>query len=274
MKQRTSHKSDLDSVEHVDLADYLPPVSYADVGPRDYRKLHALHTSVQGEKSIELPKRNLQPSKAIAGSYFQEEDAEEDVFSDGGIDDNDFPSPSKLLRMTNEVESGDALEGAEPIEEFEDVYESLCVPYEGEAPASPSYGDDSLDGLGVDLPDLAFSQAMKQITPRAISSFDSNKANDLFDFEAFEHIRAPNSKFVAADLLGMAASGGYSSHSSRKRERSLSPSLAPSKRRQDSKREDEEPKVASSFDPDMPSWVNEIDPDLINYLKDSVEFVD
>lgn len=273
-KQETTHEPDLDSVEHVNLADDLPPASYADVGPRDYRKLHALHTSVQQDKSVRLPERNLQASQPITGSYFQKPDEENDGFGDGGIDDDDFPSPSKLLGMTEEVESSDALDVAEPIEEFKDVYESLRVPDKGKEPASSNYGDDSLDGLDADLPDLAFSPPLKQITPRGVSSFDSTKANDMFDFEAFEHTSSSTSKSAIWAGMEMAVSGSSSSHNSRKRERSSSPSLAPSKRRQDSRQEDEEPKATAPLNSDMPSWVREFDPDLINYLRDSVQFVD
>lgn len=283
--------SDLDSVELVDLAEDRPPVSYAQVGPRDYRKLHALHTSIQGEKTVSLPKRNPFPDSNAAQSYFQEHQATDDLFDDGGIDDDDFPSPSQLFARLEPVEtsraveyvesfeSSDVPEISEPVEEFEDVFESYPLPYQQEAPVSSGYGDE-LESFEEGLQDLGYTAMLQQATPslpKGHLSFDNTKANDLFDFDAFEIMSDSPLNHATTSALDNATSAvSSSSHNSRKRERSPCPdsNAEISKRRNLSAEDGEEEEDKAVPVLTTPSWVSEFDADLIDGLKEYVEFVD
>lgn len=288
----TEQDTDLSSVELIDLAEDRTPASYAQVGPRDYRKLHALHTSIQGDKSINLPKRNPLPSSANAAqTYFQEDQIADDSFKDDGIDDDDFPSPSQLFARSEPLETpravetvkacewSDAPETTEPVEEFEDVFESHSVPYKQDVPVSPNYGDE-LEGFETDLQDLGYSAILQQTTPNIIkshSSFDNTKANDLFDFDAFEIMSdSPSNPTTTSAFETMVSENSSISKNSRKRARSPFPNTdtEPFKRLQLSTDEDEDEKEETAPVLTTPSWVSEFDADLIDDLRGFVEFVD
>src|SRR6187402_2493425 len=66
-KLKSSYRtdSDLEDVEVVDLAEEEPsPAPYENSAPREYRKLHKLHTSVQQDKVVRRTKQDPQFSYA------------------------------------------------------------------------------------------------------------------------------------------------------------------------------------------------------------------
>jgi hypothetical protein len=109
MKFKTSQQQDLElqDVETVDLTERLSPVLYDSIAPHEYRKLHALHTSVQGgrESTIRLLlKKKSQYSYASQdrpeNSSRLEKAEEKDVFgfddssSDGIFDSASYSDPA------------------------------------------------------------------------------------------------------------------------------------------------------------------------------------
>lgn len=280
--KETDPDSDLDSVELVDLAEDLSsPVSYAQRGPHDYRKLHALHTSIHGDKSVRLPKRNPQPSNPnVDISHSQENLPMGNPFDDGSIDDDELPSPSQLFagfELVEEVDTTTTPESAKPVNQFEDAFEPLAALYLQEASLSPSYGDDSLELFEGNLVRLGFTDMLTQATPKGTSSFDCSKAGDLFNVDAFEFRDDSPIKAMVSSYREKVASGGTSSQINRKRDRSPCLDTKPSKRHQsytegEEAKDDNEKKAASMLT--TPLWVSDFDSDLFDGLKDYVEFVD
>ncbi|KFY25163.1 hypothetical protein V493_04803 [Pseudogymnoascus sp. VKM F-4281 (FW-2241)] len=131
----------IDDVEIIDLSRNLSPIPYEAVAPRDYRKLHALHSSVSNSEQV----RTLRNSKPLAqyghgmkpyNTFLEKSDPEAGTGEDD-LSGDDLPSPSWLL------EKGDA--------SADDAYLGYVADLED---AGSPFGD-----FGNDIPDSLFYEA-------------------------------------------------------------------------------------------------------------------
>ncbi|KAK0124320.1 Sec63 [Cadophora gregata] len=255
-KLKLGHYSDTDdnNAEMVDLSNVLSPVSYSDLAPRDYRKLHKLHTSVQSDKaSIRL---NQKPHF----SYASHKEPEIPFLKkkSGGLDDEqDFPSPSALVGDNDPFDLD-----LDQVEICKDNTRET-LPLESISP----YRDASIESLEADM--VAFDHPVTAVhtTPNAGSSF----CNELFDFEAFENIGDEPVPISASGAIGGTSNITIPTSGSTppKRTLSLSPEKTEVKHRRIMKDLSAAPNAYS-----FPSWVNEFDSELIAGLENLVEFVD
>ena len=163
--------SDSEDAQVIDLAQAISPTPYPKLAPRDYRKLHNLHTSVQSDKSVRLPKQKpgfsyasgQEPHLPFLHKY--ENFAVEFDSEDSG--DDDFPPPSALTGIQS-----DRLQS-------QDQFESSNLQIED--PTAASFPDNSQASLEAGMLELT-EPAM--VGP-ASSQVDSSFANGVFDFDAF-----------------------------------------------------------------------------------------
>lgn len=265
-----TYDSDLDDVEVIDLAEELTPVPYSKLAPRDYRKLHALHGSVQNDVSIRRINPNPQFSYASgkgANLPFLETDKDGIPASDAidSDDDNLFPSPSALLEK--HVDAYDYEEdpfAEEPFSSAKDVGAPARVPV---LSVEDEYMDESMDGLEAAMIDLSDASMLKPPTPTP--KIGSSFGNDMFDFAAFDD-NDPKLEVVSASSSGAPQDQNQASSSisklTEKRQRAATPDLPELKYRRVT-----EPVVDVSS---VPAWVSDFDSELIDGLKDFVDFVD
>lgn len=248
----------------VDLAQGVEPTSYADLAPREYRKLHKLHTSVQADKSLRLPKHSeysyASGNKPDLGFLHKDEELTDmlDALSADDDDEKEFPSPSALKPTTAFARDF----GPDP-------YGDLELP--AHKPARSSFPDDSLMSQNVGMNEYRERSMARQLSPKVDSSF----ANGVFDFDAFDDVveEAPvkddfspsNQDFLQMDENSTPATGGLL-----KRQASTSPEDIEVKHRRITK---DEPQSQATQAP-VPDWVNEFDSDLINELRDYVDFIE
>ncbi|KAG4443821.1 hypothetical protein IFR05_000721 [Cadophora sp. M221] len=258
LKLSTYNDEDCENAEIVDLSKTLSPISYADVAPRDYQKLHKLHTSVQIDKpSLRLTQKPLfsYASGEEPDIPFLKKKTIETSESKDCDDELEFPSPTALLSLDD-----DPFElGLDP---FKSAISNARVTA---APASvSSYREDSIESFEAAMMELDDSGIAKSVPPNVASSF----CNDLFDFDMFEEDGEMVQNLVAGVTFNNPTASPPTQSSALKRPHSANPEQTEVKHRRLT--EDESMAEASS----VPSWVNEFDSDLIDGLKDFVDFVD
>jgi ATP-dependent DNA helicase HFM1/MER3 len=260
LKLKEDIMSDFTDVELVDLTQDLEPISYAQLGPRDYRKLHTLHTSVQSDKTVRLPKKKPEFSyasgKAPEPPFLYKSDEFANIFDSAGPGDDEFPSPA-------------ALEPEWSAQIFNPIpTNSLNLREDGIE--SSSFPDASQASLEAGMLELADAAMIDSLSPKDGSSF----ANGVFDFDAYnEPDQTPEKSVIsstAKDILGKDSTFTPIVVDSLKRDRAATPELQNAKHRRVTK---EEP-VSHATTASVPDWVNEFDSDLINELKGFVDFVD
>jgi ATP-dependent DNA helicase HFM1/MER3 len=264
LKKPDFSDSDLDDVEVVDLAQDPSATSYENFAPREYRKLHTLHASVQKQKdkNVRLPK--VKPQFAYTSgeqphlSFLQKNEEIDDIFDGEDFrDDEDFPSPSALFK-------GD--HGRDVSRSFKPIAESPIK--DVDAPTS-SIWDDSLESLEAGMIGLSDSMMLRLPSPKINTSF----ANGVFDFDAFSNHKDDQEKSTSPHTKASMEEDRVPSpvtKESRKRERSASLELQMKRPRTMEEAQTEKSNPQSS----IPSWVDEFDSDLIDGLKGFVDFVD
>ena len=288
--------SDQNDVEIVDLAEGVSPLQYSKLGPRNYRKLHNLHTRFQKSNTLaRLPKQKPQFSYASGNEpdlpfLRQSKAADDDYIVGSEASDEDFPSPS-AIPLVQHLQKGDV-----------DPFEFGNVNYENAMQTSASL-DDSLESLEAGMLGIDEPMPLRPPTPNVNTSF----AEGFFDFDAFEENYGDPEPY-SSPLMSI----------TRKRERSSTPPLSESKYRRvsqdaetssginssikaessalieressttsdiplvESRRikiqdviEDPPPRVEeTTLQQSVPAWVNEFDADLIQSLMSSVDFVE
>jgi ATP-dependent DNA helicase HFM1/MER3 len=246
-------------MEIIDLAQDLAPVPYADLAPRDFRKLNTLHNSVQKnqpEKIMRLPKQKPQfeygSGKEAQLPFRPKTENYDDIFDSD--DEVDLPSPSALLSGHKKSPG---------------PFKTGSITYQDENDIS-SFPDDSLESLEAGMIGLGDSMILREHTPRVDSSF----ANGVFDFDAYQNddqVQAEDTPMTENEPLVEASVDLPVSKLYLKR--GLSPGLDEPevKHRRVSKSElVQEPSQA----PSVPAWVDEFDSELIEGLKGIVDFVD
>ncbi|APA11383.1 hypothetical protein SS1G_11638 [Sclerotinia sclerotiorum 1980 UF-70] len=187
--------SDQHDVEVIDLSETIPPVIYPDVASKDYQKLHKLHTSIQKDTSVRLPKNQPKFSYANGemfslsfmnkGASESEKKDESDPFDSDGYE---FPSPSTLLKGDMHKDKSVSIPATQ-----------LPPPAMGisryESKSQQDSAEDSFDDPTGSLEDamigLDDSMNLRPATPKLNTSF----ANNVFDFAAFDSEEAYTQQF-------------------------------------------------------------------------------
>lgn len=251
--------SDAGDAELVDLAQDSDPVTYAHLAPRDYRKLHSLHTRIQSDKAVRLPKKKPQFSYASGRApdlpFLQKSNDTANTFDFAESGDDDFPSPSALAPQSSHGRL------------IPDPLESPNFREENAAPLS-YWGSSASFEAG--MRQLAEAEMIDAPSPKDDSSF----ANGVFDFDVFNgNFGAPQnpvSSPLAKEILKNEPTSTPIMKDSLKRARSATLELQQAKHRRIMTQES----TAYSTQATVPDWVNEFDSGLINELKGFVDFVD
>ncbi len=248
-------------VDIVDLAQDVEPTPYVSRAPRDYRKLHHLHTSAQSDKDIRLPKRKAQFSYASGKKpnlpFLDKDTNMADVFDSVNYEeDEEFPSPSAL---------GPTVSAQNPSSE---PFKFFAL--EEEKAATSSFPDNSLQTLEAGILELADNGKVEATS----SKIDSNFANGIFDFDAFNDRVEISKKLeispLRSDVLKNEPCSAQAKMNSLKRDRSATPELPEVKHLRLAKGEH----VSEVAQAAVPNWVNDFDSELIDELKGYVDFVD
>jgi len=255
VKLKDESCSDSLDAEIVDLAHDPEPIPYAKLAPRQYRKLHELHTRMQWDKAVRPPKQKPGFSYASGSEPylpFLNKNEKNDSFTVDS-DDYEFPSPSEM--------APGFLHGGQD----SDPFESLNIHGEDFTPLSlPVSSHANLEAGMAELSDAAMIDNLH-------AEIDSNFANGVFDFDTFNGTpRKPISSSPGKDVPKNEAAVTPIQKDSLKRDRSATPEIQHAKHRRVAKSEP----VSQSTLPAVPDWVNDFDSDLINELKAFVDFVD
>ncbi|RDL39659.1 uncharacterized protein BP5553_03999 [Venustampulla echinocandica] len=249
---------DLDDMEVIDLSSEVSPTPSPELAPREYRRLHKPHTGIQEDEALRLPKQKPQFQYASSQSAqlppVSRTENRDDSLESISISDDSFPSPSALLRG-----------GSKSPDPFEmgDLYNQNDHP-------SSSFQDGSLESLEAGMIGLSDSMMLRGPTPTLTSSF----ADRAFDFKAFEvddDGQKEQSSSEPNELLTQHECLGVSDNLILKRQHSPTPDLEIVKHRRVRRDERAQHTPQGSS---IPAWVDEFDADLIDGLKDFVDFVD
>ena len=265
--KRLNRHSSSERTEIFDLAKELPQSSYADIASHDYRKLHALHTSVQQDKSMSLPKAKPRFSYASGKTpdlpMFQAN--EDDDIDAIGSSDDDLISLPGLMRRT--YHTGGAT-----------TYHTTPTD------AATSIIEKSDYGLGTDhdfSPDdfnLPVQDEVELPPPKVDHSFE----NKFFDFDGFG-VSAPEYQFTSPLMertVKMPQMIATSPSPLLGKEYMQDDVVAkrlpkPSANQQTSEKEHHsEPLAGALADTQFPAWLDTIDSDLVDSLKGIVDFVE
>lgn len=241
------------------MAQGFEPTPYASLAPRDYRKLHSLHTSIQPDKAVRLPKRKPEFSYSSGEKpylpFLHKDENMAGVLDSTNSEGEDFPSPSKL---------GQTAFARKP---SPDPFESFTLEDEKAAPSS--FPDTSLSILEAGILELADSTMIDAPS----SEIDPSFANGVFDFDAFNDRNESPKKTKISPFKEVLKNEPFSTpvmKGSVKRGRSATPELAEVKHRRVAK---DEP-ISQTTQTAVPDWVNDFDSGLINELKGYVDFED
>ncbi|KAM3083752.1 ATP-dependent DNA helicase MER3 [Clarireedia jacksonii] len=168
-------------VEVIDLSKTLTPVSYSQVAPREYQKLHDLHTRIKGDRapSIRMPKQTPQflfGNGKLPDLPFMEEtvsrEGDKAPVDPFDSDEYELPSPTTVVSSIGKKKYVQA--GQEPVP-------PTIVADQPEDHAGSEFGDGEISDLEAAMIGLDDSVLLMPTTPKMTSSF----ANDVFDFAAF-----------------------------------------------------------------------------------------
>ncbi|PQE15657.1 hypothetical protein CJF30_00006078 [Rutstroemia sp. NJR-2017a BBW] len=181
LQSRSPTMAGSDEVEIIDLSKTLPPVPYSEVAPREYRKLHDLHTSIQGDHapSLRMPKQIPQFSSGngkLPDLSFMEEtvlrEGDKALADPFDSDEYELPSPTAVVSSIGKKKYAQPEQGAEP--------PTIATDQPNDHTGS-EFGDGEMSDLEAAMVGLDDSVLLRPATPKMTSSF----ANDVFDFAAF-----------------------------------------------------------------------------------------
>lgn len=264
-KSEEQSNMELEDVEFIDVPEEISPVLYASLAPREYRKLHALHSSVQKDKetSIRIPKRK--PQFSYDGStqpelpFLQQKSKVNDDFDYGSLSDDDFPTTTQLAGMAGSARKSKS-------------YNKSASSGESKSADSIFDDDDSLPIIEVSAPAPSEVPVTRDETLALRESFvedvfDMNASDDEEEDLGGRSAPASSSRVSAVEIEAHGTEGGEPT-----RETTLEHDIEEVKHRRISQVEQtqEDTPATASF----PSWVNEFDADLIDQFKDYVDFID
>lgn len=176
--QKKQLKIPTEVIDLAGLPNKFGNLEYAALAPREYRKLHGLHESVQKGSLIKLPKTTTAAFSYANGakpnlSFLNKGEDDDDEFGSENSDDFDLPSPSQLFKerldvVTPQPRSFDSPKRSVPrnYDEFEDSVGNIKA------------GTTGLQDL---IPTPKASKT--ETVPDATQSFEG----DCFDFDAFDY---------------------------------------------------------------------------------------
>ncbi|KAE9373450.1 P-loop containing nucleoside triphosphate hydrolase protein [Stipitochalara longipes BDJ] len=251
IKLKDEKYSDTADAEILDLAQDPEPTSYAKLGPRDYRKLHNLHTSIQSDKTVRLPKQKPGFSYASGKEPYLTFLHKSEDNADSEYDE--FPSPSDMAPAHWHRNPSP------------DSFESFNIQEVDFAP--PSFPASSLASLEAGMIELDDTSMVHDPSVEVDSSF----ANGVFDFDAFNETPSkPISSSPAKEVRKNEVASTPIEKDSVKREFPATPEPQHAKHRRVTK----DGPVSQASQGAVPAWVNDFDSDLINELKGFVDFID
>lgn len=267
-KSNKQRATELNNVEVVDLADRLSPVRYENVVPRDYKKLHALHNSVQGgrDSSIRVLPKSKQTYSRASGSQQDTPDREDNkgLFRfDEVSSDGEFPSLSEVTGEVDHETPSDRSNRRRNTPTQPDV--------------DDTFEDESLDAGMMELDNPVPPHVE---SPKMSSSFRKG----VFDFDAYATIHFDERDLIDDEYEDRTSSSAKESPNTNHTERSpeklevlpdpsfFDEAFEPDANHRRDLVKAEEARAAGKSD--VPAWVNEMDPSLINFFGDSVEYLD
>ncbi|KAE8451600.1 hypothetical protein EG329_003673 [Mollisiaceae sp. DMI_Dod_QoI] len=256
-KPETLSPSQISDTELVDLAQVLSPVPYDKIAPREYRKLHDLHTKVQSDRAIRLPKFKPQ------FSYSSGEQPELPF-----LQSNEDEEESLDLQKPDEQPQESELSGSlhDDMNTFNDAFFEEMSKADEDVP--PSFRNDSTQSLEAGMMEL--SEPSVPVSAPHVSQTDGGFSNGVFDFDAYENVVGINQMQPDFSMEGQTkeeVSPSSRAQNPPKRAMSAEQEEPEAKHRRVTK---DEPATQQS---QLPAWVNDFDPSLIDSLKDFVDFV-
>ncbi|KAI6709517.1 hypothetical protein JHW43_007968 [Diplocarpon mali] len=265
---------EVDNVDTIDLANALSPVPFSGLAPREYRKLHKLHTSVQTDKSSQ--RMTQKPEFSYASSkppdpFFFEKDGNNSTSKLATTEDDDDGSENEFPSLSASIDPNAVGFNSGSDDPCIDIpitpRDNLPFPPAARPPPSSfqkkPLGDS--DASPSDLDDCL--SMLRPPSPKVDLSFCS----DLFDFAACENkgglVKAPPSLVDE----GRNNDRTLKLSTALKRHYSVTPDLPETKHRRftHSYRSTE-----AGYEASFPSWVDDLDSNLIDGLKDLVDFLD
>lgn len=251
-------------MELVDIPDEAPVVPYEKPDTREYHKQLTPQTRIQKDKRKQKPQFSYMSSKQPEAPFLKAEKTTiKDHFGFDELSGDEFPTTTQLAGFSRDASC------------LED-YDNPSSTQKPKLPAS-TLDDDSLEDLEgrmVEFDDPVVAPAQ---TPSSRRSF----AEGLFDFDAFDDV---------ADGFGEQSSGLETAISSMveqtrepesfrqaegeqkvTRATSLEADIDEVKCRRITEAEQVQESAAAG---NLPEWVNEFDAELIDSLKDYVDFID
>ncbi|KAF7909318.1 uncharacterized protein EAF01_003036 [Botrytis porri] len=189
---------DQDIVEVIDLSKTLPPVTYPNVAPRDYRILQNSHTSIQKDTSVRLPKG--QPKFSYASGQmpnlsFMDADGSKDEQKHESehldSDEYEFPSPSALLSSEKQASKGVSISATQlpppamnmdiSSKDGNEQHPLSDDPFEDSSGSFEAAMIGLNDSINLRTTPATTNAPTAPVTPKLNTSF----ANNVFDFAAF-----------------------------------------------------------------------------------------
>lgn len=152
LKDYDKNDYQIDDVEIVDLSRSLSPIPYEAVAPRDYRKLHALHSNVSKSEPVQTLRNNKPLAQYGNGikpydAFLEKSDPKADTDGDG-LSGDDLPSPPWLL------EQGDA--------SADDAYLGYVADLADVGSPSGDFGEDIPDSLFYEAEQMPKAEQMSE----------------------------------------------------------------------------------------------------------------
>lgn len=179
LKEFDKNDYQMDDVEIVDLSRSLSPIPYEAVAPRDYRKLHALHSNVLKSEPVQTLRNNKPLAQYGNGTkpydaFLEKSDPKANADRDD-LSGDDLPSPPWLL------EQGDA--------SGNDAYPGYVADLADAGSPFGGFGDDIPDSLFYEAEQMPGGEQMPEAEqmpeeeriPEATSSF----VNAVVDYDGY-----------------------------------------------------------------------------------------
>ncbi|ELR07113.1 hypothetical protein GMDG_02382 [Pseudogymnoascus destructans 20631-21] len=163
LKEFDKNEYQFNDMEIIDLSENRSPARYEKFAPRDYRKLHALHSNVSNSEPVQTLRNNKPLAQYGNGTkpydaFLEKSGPNEDTDGDG-LSGNDLPSPPWLLGQ------GDA--------SADDAYPGYMADLADAGTPFGDFGDDIPDSLFYEAEQLPGGEQMPEAEPmhEATSSF-------------------------------------------------------------------------------------------------------
>lgn len=167
LKEFDKNDYQIEDMEIIDLSENRSPIRYEAVAPKDYIKLHALHSNVSNSKPVQTLRNNKPLAQYGNGTkpydaFLEKSDPKADT-DRNDLSGDDLPSPPWLL------EQGDA--------SADDAYPGYMADL---ADAGSPFGD-----FGDDIPDSLFYEAEQMPEAEQLPEATSSFVNAIVDYDGY-----------------------------------------------------------------------------------------